>query len=132
MHDIHFAPVAFQRVVARTEAMDGLMAARPAGAFDLRIAPDEALLDATVAPVVAVAGDEHAIVDDEHGFAVSPPLAGDLADLVVHSLEWHWPDDQRLGQGLLHNVAVKLVRRDGAVVVVCPLSLAHELEERMR
>ena len=118
-------PIRGLRVVADPSALD---AARWTGVdvTILRLAPDEALaLGATAVDV----GDEHAIVEDETGFAAG---AVDLADVEPH-LEWPLPTDlPALAQGSIAGVPAKLWLTEAGATLVVHAAYADELLDRLR
>lgn len=121
-----FSPMALIRVVATPAAIDAV-AARNAQRVCIRIAPDEILLD--------LGGSNIGFVDDPHGIVAAD---SSFSVAVVHSpedlakrVEWNWPSTSAVGQGLLHNVAVKLVRHRHLLLLFCPTAFVHELEERL-
>jgi hypothetical protein len=120
-------PLACQRVVADRTAIDALIAALPAQASVLRLAPDEAL-------VIGVASihldDLHAIVVDEAGFvaiAVDP-------EVVARHAEWPVPRESgAFAQGAIAGVPAKLASTsDGHALVIVHAAYADELLERLR
>ena len=151
MRDIHFVPVPLVRVVAGTETIEAVLRAAPEAGPEAaprwwRLAPDEVLVEAAdgagaVREHRAAAADAHAIVEDDTGWVVGVLDEEGFEHAVAGALEWQWPAGQLTAQGLLHNVPVKIRRTAatggspaGAVEyhLLCPVSLVHELEERMR
>lgn len=143
MRDIHFVPVPLVRVVAGNPTIEVVVRATPRW---WRLAPDEVLVEAPGGSEAmrghqTGAADEHAIVEDDSGWVVGVLDEEGFERHVAGALEWQWPAGQATAQGLLHNVPVKIRRAaapgrspTGSVEyhLLCPVSLVHELEERMR
>jgi hypothetical protein len=117
------------RVVAQPPAIELLLTDADVH-IGVRIADDEAFVVATrnIAPFVR---DDHAIVEPDSSFSHSVMDERWLREHLLPALEWQWPDTASVGQGLLHQIPVKLVRARGMTVLLCPTTLVHELEERL-
>ncbi len=121
-----FSAISLKRVVALPSSIDAIASAHTER-LQVRTAPDEILIDlggASLGPV----DDPHAIVATDDSFRVAVVRS---VDDLAGRLEWDWPPSSPLGQGLLHNVAVKLVRHRHLVLLMCPSAFVHELEERL-
>ena len=125
------------RVVADPTALD---AARWSGALThtgapageitvLRFSPDEAF--AIGARHVDI-DDEHAIVEEERGFAGAWCVAADSGDLESH-IEWQLEDFGVLAQGSIAGVPSKVLwpRDQERFLVLTAAAYAHELEVRL-
>ena len=121
-----FSTMRLTRVVALPGAIDAL-ADRHAARLCIRVAPDEILFD-TNAVEVGVVDDAHAIVAVDDSYSVAVVSA---EDGLARALEWEFPTTSSVGQGLLHNVAVRLVRHRNLLLLFCPTAFVHELEERL-
>ncbi len=120
------------RIVASPEALDGF--AGPAHRVVLRVAADEVMvLHATVNEVV-LGGDEHAIIEPEHGFSLIALSWAEFEQSVRPLIEWRIPDTgfPCLAQGLVGFVPAKLWFTEDGVRVVVATSFAETLLERMR
>ena len=115
------------RVIADPVALDG---ARWQGNGDvtvLRLAPDDAF--AIGADTVEV-DDEHAIVEEEHGF-VGAWLP---VDVVAHHVEWSLPHERpALAQGAVAQVPARIwLPDDGDTLLLTSAAYADELASRLR
>ena len=115
------------RVVADPAALD---AARWHGANDvtvLRLAPDDAF--AIGADAVDI-DDEHAIIEQEAGFAG----AWLPVEAIAHHLEWSLPTDRpALAQGAVAQVPARVwLPDDGDALLVTAAAYADELAGRLR
>jgi hypothetical protein len=115
------------RVVADPAALDAATWRGPGEVTVLRLAPDDALaLGATEVDV----DDEHAIVEQEPGFAgVWLPL-----EAVAHHIEWSLPAERpAIAQGAVANVPARVwLPDDGDALLVTAAAYADELESRLR
>jgi len=115
------------RVVADPAALD---AARWHGAHDvtvLRLAPDDAF--AIGADAVDI-DDEHAIIEQEAGFAG----AWLPVEAIAHHLEWSLPPERpALAQGAVAQVPARVwLPDDGDALLVTAAAYADELAGRLR
>lgn len=93
-----------------------------------RLANDEALLArGTSAPAWF---DDHAIVEPDTSFSAAEFDDEYLRQLLAPRMEWQW-DGATVGQGVLFQVPVKLVRYEDRNLLLCPTPFAHELEDRL-
>ena len=115
------------RVVADPAALDAATWRGAAEVTVLRLAPDDAFaIGATEVDVE----DEHAIVEQEPGFAgVWLPL-GDVA----HNIEWSLPAERpALAQGAVANVPARVwLPDDGDALLITAAAHADELAARLR
>lgn len=114
------------RVTADPDSLD--RAVWPMRSRVLRIAPDDVIaLDADR----VVIDDPHAIVEPESMYTGTWLELGDARRWVAENAEWLLPERDGLSQGMVAALPVKvLVERNRALVIV-PVSLSHELEERL-
>jgi hypothetical protein len=115
------------RVVASPDALDGATWRGAGEVTVLRLAPDDAFaIGATEVDV----DDEHAIVEQEPGFAGAWLPIEDVAQHV----EWSLPTEHpALAQGSVANVPARIwIRDDGDVLLVTAAAYADELETRLR
>jgi len=125
------------RVVADAAAIDG---ARWSGDRDelgrdqggvevLRFAPDEAF---AIGARHVELDDEHALVSDERGFVAWRVPMGE-GDEIERHLEWRLPEPNRLAQGALAGVPVKLLWSvdTASILVVANAAYARDLAERL-
>ena len=115
------------RVVADPAALD---AARWHGAYDvtvLRLAPDDAF--AIGAEAVDI-DDDHAIIEQEAGFAG----AWLPVEAIAHHLEWSLPPERpALAQGAVAQVPARVwLPDDGDALLVTAAAYADELGGRLR
>jgi hypothetical protein len=115
------------RVVADPAALDAATWRGSAEVTVLRLAPDDAFaIGATEVDV----DDEHAIVEQEPGFAgVWLPL-----EEVAHHLEWSLPTERpALAHGAVANVPARIwLPDDGDALLVTAAAYSDELESRLR
>ena len=126
---LELEPMAGLRVVADPGSLDGAVW-RGDGVLVLRTAPDEALaFDAIEVDL----DDEHAIVEDEPGFAAAWVTADVIESLVRPHVEWAIPTERpTLVQGSIAGIPGRLwLTEDGALIVVAT-AYASELQERLR
>lgn len=123
-----FLGIEGSRVVASPAALD--TARWPTGARVLRIAPDEALVDAPVS--AAAVADPHAIVERETGFAGLWLDAAEAERRLARACPFELPRERpAFVQGAVAEVPVKLWLEPERVRVVVPRALAAELAERL-
>ena len=125
-------PLPAVRIVALPAALDGFVG--PSHRVVLRVAADEAMiLHATVDEVV-LNGDEHAIIEAEHGFSLIALSRAEFDQSVRPLIEWRILDTgfPYLAQGLVGFVPAKLWFTEDGVRVVVATSFAETLLERMR
>jgi hypothetical protein len=118
-------PLAATRIAARPAALDALEL--PPGTIALRLAPDDLLVLAEVAPAV---DDPDAIVVADDGWAgawLEEPAA---AELLRRHAEWR-PPAAGLAQGALAGVPVKVLVEPVRTLVLVPRPFAVELVERV-
>jgi hypothetical protein len=114
------------RIVGRPAEIDQCTAAN--SGLIARLAPDEALL--AVGGVLPPWFDEHAIFEPDVSFSAAV-MSDDYVDRVLQpSLEWTW-SRTATGQGVLHQVPIKVVRVVDQNLLLCPTAFAHELEVRL-
>lgn len=122
-------PFTGTRLVARPAALD---AARwPQGAQVFRLAPDEALVAASVD--ASVVDDAHAIVERETGFVALWLARAVALDWLERECDWDWRRDRSaFAQGLVAGLPVKLWFEPDRVLVLVPAPFADALQERVR
>jgi hypothetical protein len=118
-------PVVAMRIAAAAEALDALAPAD--GVVSLRLAPDDLLLLAAVAPDVA---DPDAIVVPDAGWAGAWLDSGEAADLLARHADWPLPASG-LAQGAAAGVPVKVLVRADRTLLLVPAAFAVELAERL-
>ena len=118
-------PVAATRIAARPAALDALVL--PDDAVALRLAPDDLLVLADVAPEV---DDPDAIVVADDGWAGAWLEEAAAAELLMRHAEWR-PPAAGLAQGALAGVPVKVLAAGGRTLVLVPRPFAVELRERV-
>jgi hypothetical protein len=119
-------PVVATRVAASPAALDALEL--PAGTVSLRLAPDDLLVLADVAPAV---DDPDAIVVPDAGWVgawLDPAVA---AALLARHADWPLPA-AGLAQGAAAGVPVKVLVADGRTLLLVPAAFRAELAERLR
>ena len=115
------------RVVADPAALDAARWRGPGAVMVLRLAPDDAF--AIGADAVDI-DDEHAIIEQEEGFAGAwLPLEG-----IAHHVEWSLPTDRpALAQGAVAQVPARIwLPDDGDALLLTPAAYADELTSRLR
>ena len=118
-------PLAATRIAARPAALDALEL--PAGTIALRLAADDLLVLAEVAPAV---DDPDAIVAADDGWAGAWLDGAAAAELLMHHAEWR-PPAAGLAQGALAGVPVKVLVEPARTLVLVPRPFAVELVERV-
>jgi hypothetical protein len=118
-------PVRATRIAAAPAALDAL--AFPPATMALRLAPDDLLVVADVAPAVA---DPDAIVVPDAGWAGALLDAGAARELLARHADWPLPD-HGLAQGAAAGVPVKIVVAGESVLLLVPSAYAAELVERL-
>jgi hypothetical protein len=123
-----FAPEPFvaTRIAATAEALDALAPAEDV--VSLRLAPDDLLVLAAVAPDLA---DPDAIVTPDSGWAGAWLDSGEAAELLARHADWPLPATG-LAQGAAAGVPVKVLVEDGRTLLLVPAAFAVELAERLQ
>lgn len=117
------------RVVAKPAALDAY--AWPKGALVLRTAPDEVL--ALTAEKIAFAGDEHAIVERDDGFAGAWVPSKEALAFLESACEWEPPAARpAFAQGAVAGLPAKLFFETERVLFLVPAPYAADLQERLR
>jgi hypothetical protein len=119
-------PVAATRIAAAPAALDAL--ALPAGTVTLRLAPDDLLVLADVAPAV---DDPDAIVVPDAGWAGAWLEPAAAAALLARHADWPLPA-AGLAQGAAAGVPVKVVVAGDRTLLLVPAAFQAELAERLR
>jgi hypothetical protein len=119
-------PVVATRIAAGAAALDALTL--PAGTVALRLAADDLLVLADVAPAVA---DPDAIVVPDAGWAGAWLGAADAAALLARHADWPLPA-AGLAQGAAAGVPVKVLVAGDRTLLLVPAAFQAELEERLR
>ena len=133
MGDPTFRPAHGWRVVADPDALDVATAGTGgADTLSLRLAPDEVMVFGAGSPIDApMVGDDHAVIDEEHGFHVAHITAEQLADIAAEHIEWAVPR-VGLGQGQVAAVPAKILALpDGTAAVVTASACVDELAARL-
>lgn len=117
------------RIVAAPTALDA--AQWPDGALALRLARDEVLVTAVVAPESL--DDPHAIVEQDTGFAGAWIPSDEALDFLAQVCEWELPRERpAFAQGAVAGLPLKLWFEHARVLFLVPLPFAADLRERMR
>lgn len=126
------SPLRAVRIVASPGALDGFVG--PAHRVVLRVATDEVMVLHTTVNEVVLNGDEHAIIEAEHGFSLIALSRAEFDQSVRPLIEWRVVDTgfPYLAQGLVGFVPAKLWFTEDGVRVVVATSFADTLLERMR
>lgn len=119
-------PVVATRIAAGAAALDALTL--PAGTVALRLAADDLLVLADVAPAVA---DPDAIVVRDAGWAGAWLDAADAAALLARHADWPLPA-AGLAQGAAAGVPVKVLVAGDRTLLLVPAAFQAELVERLR
>jgi hypothetical protein len=119
------------RVVADPSALDRASWRGDLDVTVLRLAPDEAL--ALGARSIEI-DDEHAIIQDEAGYAGAWLTAEEFEASVLPRIEWPLPEDRpAVAQGSVAGVPSKLwLRATGGALLVVQVAYADELAGRLR
>jgi hypothetical protein len=122
-----FAPeaVVATRIAAVPAALDAL--ALDDGVVTLRLAPDDLLVLADVAPVVA---DADAVVAPDAGWAGAWLESGAARELLARHADWPLPA-AGLAQGAAAGVPVKVVVAGDRTLLLVPAAYTAELVERL-
>ena len=116
------------RIVASPETLDRLRL--PAGAFALRTAPDELLVEGEIARDAL--HDNHAIVERETGFASAWVETEEATRFLQRACPWALPTERpAFAQGSVAEIPVKLWFEEASVRFVVPAAYAADLEEQM-
>ena len=116
------------RIVASPETLDRL--SLPAGAFALRTAPDELLVEGEM-PRDAV-DDNHALVERETSFASAWVEREEATRFLQRACPWALPTERpAFAQGAVAEIPVKLWFEEASVRFVVPAAYAADLEEQM-
>jgi hypothetical protein len=119
--------ISARRVAANPAALDG--AAWPAGSLVLRIASDDVLI---IGDGVLGVTDPHAIVDEESGFAGIWMPADEAEAFLAAECAWALPPARpAFAQGMVAGLPLKLWLESDRVLLVVPVTLAHELAARL-
>ena len=110
------------RVAAAPAALD--QAAWREGTLVLRLAADEVLV---VGDDPGSIGDLYAVIEADGGWAAIELDRDQAAGLFSAHCEWE-PPVEGLGQGLLAGIPAKVWVEPERVLVVVPVSMAHELD----
>ncbi len=143
---LELEPIVLTKIVARSHALDLLVGESSPDVFYFRVAPDELLADDVEDLSWYALTDPDAIVERDASFSRAIIDWGRDANSLVAQLEWKFNlrnfDDEsepeteysRTGQGLLHQVPVKLWFDEEAVqlILLCSSAHAHELQERLQ
>ena len=114
--------------MASPETLDRLRL--PAGAFALRTAPDELLVEGEI-PRDAL-HDNHAIVERETGFSSAWVETEEATRFLQRACPWALPTERpAFAQGAVAEIPVKLWFEEASVRFVVPAAYAADLEERM-
>jgi len=117
----------FTRIVATPAALDAVV--WPDEAIVLRIAPDEALVSATLGPNDVA--DPHAIVEPETGFCGLWCNRGESAAFLWRECDWELPAHRpAFAQGAIAGLPVKLWLTDDQVLFVVAAPFAADFAER--
>jgi hypothetical protein len=119
-------PLVGVRVVAEPAAIDRITL--PAGSRAVRIAPDDLFI---VGAEIVTVDDHHAIVEPERMFVGVWLDTGVVNDWVATHADWHLPHGDRLSQGMVAALPVKILVEGDRALVMAPVSFAAELEERL-
>jgi hypothetical protein len=118
-------PLVATRIAACPAALDAVDL--PAGLAALRLAADDLLVLAAVAPEV---DDPDAIVVADDGWAGAWIEAGAAARLLDRHADWR-PPAEGIAQGALAGVPVKVLAAGARTLIVVPAPFAAELAERV-
>jgi len=115
------------RIVASAAALD--QAAWPGGALVLRIAPDEALVNAVVG--ADAVPDPHAIVEPETGMRGLWCDHASAMAFLARECDWELPTDMpAFAQGAVAGLPLKLWLTGDRVLFVMPAPFAADFAER--
>jgi hypothetical protein len=118
-------PLPATRIAAQPAALDAV--ALPDDVVTLRLAPDDLLVLAEVAPAVA---DLDAIVVVDDGWAGAWLDRATADELLARHAEWR-PPAEGLAQGGLAGVPVKVLTAGARTLLLVPRPFAVELQERV-
>lgn len=120
------------RIVATPFALDSYVS--PPHKVALRVAPDELMILHAGVDDVGLVGDEHAIVEADHGFSLVAVSWPEFEKSIRPLIEWRIPHDgfPCLAQGLVGFVPAKLWFTVDGVRVIVATSFVGTLLERMR
>lgn len=120
------------RIVATPAALDSFVT--PLHKVALRIAPDELMILHAAVGDVSLVGDEHAIIEADHGFSLVAVSWPEFEQFIRPLIEWRIPESEFpcLSQGLVGFVPAKLWFTTDGVRVIVATSFVDTLLERMR